>query len=40
VSGQIVGRMRTLTFDKCGKLKSVSAEDDLLTLITTEACTP
>jgi len=40
VSGQIVGRMRTLTFDKCGKLKSVSAEDDLLTLITTESCTP
>ena len=39
VSGQIVGRMRTLTFDKCGKLKSVSAEDDLLTLITTESCT-
>lgn len=38
VSGQIVGRMRTLTFDKCGKLKSVSAEDDLLTLITTESC--
>lgn len=40
VSGQIVGRMRTLTFDKCGNLKSISAEDDLLTLITTESCTP
>lgn len=39
-SGQIVGRMRTLTFDKCGNLKSISAEDDLLTLITTESCTP
>ena len=40
VSGQIVGRMRTLSFDKCGNLKSISAEGDLLTLITTESCTP
>lgn len=40
VNGLIVGRMRTLTFDKCGNLKSIGGEGTLVTLITTESCTP
>ena len=38
VNGLIVGRMRTLTFDKCGNLKSIGGEGTLVTLITTESC--
>lgn len=37
-NGLIVGRMRTLTFDKCGNLKSIGGEGTLVTLITTESC--
>ena len=40
VNGLIVGRLRDFTFDKCGNLKSIGAEGDLVTLITTESCTP
>ncbi len=40
VNGYIVGRLRDFTFDKCGKLTAIGAEGDLVTLITTESCTP
>lgn len=36
--GNIVGRIRTLHFDRCGKLEHVSGEGDWLVLVPTESC--
>lgn len=35
---QLTYRTRQLHFDKCGKLQSVDAESDLVTITTAEAC--
>lgn len=38
VNGKIVGRIRSLSFDKCGKLSTVGAEGDWINLVSTESC--
>lgn len=38
-TAEIVGRFRTLSFDRCGNCTEISAESDEVVLIETEACT-
>lgn len=38
--GNIVGRIRSLHFDRCGKLVDVGPEGDWAVLVSTEACDP